>query len=161
MPASKRLTPALIQDIAAYIRAGGFPHVAAEAAGIPQHVFARWLKLANKKGSMYRGYRALRSAVRQAQAEARLAAEIAAFNEKPLDWLRSGPGKPTADRAGWTGPARATHEDSRPADPLLNETIQEMLRRVLDCLQDFPEARTHVAKFFDQAGTPAADNGTS
>ena len=46
-----RLTPALQEQIVAYIRAGGFPHVAAEAAGLPRQVFARWLE---------RGQRAMR-----------------------------------------------------------------------------------------------------
>ena len=39
-----RLTPALQEKIVAYIRAGGFPHVAAEAAGLPRRVFERWLE---------------------------------------------------------------------------------------------------------------------
>jgi len=35
-----------------------------------------------------------------------LKAEPTAFTDKPLDWLKSGPGRETTDSTGWTGPAR-------------------------------------------------------
>ena len=165
MPQRPRLTPAVIQDIASFIRAGGFPHVAAEAAGIPQALFARWMETGRRDGVRKR-YRDLRKAVLQAQAQARLKAEIAAFTDKPLDWLRSGPGKPTADAAGWTGPARASREEGRPANPLLDQAIQELLQRVLGCLEAFPDARSRIAAEIahimgDPAAGPSEENGTT
>ena len=59
------LTPAVEQAILSFIRAGGFPVVAAEAAGVPRAVFERWLA----RGEAPRGpakYRAFAEAVRQA-----------------------------------------------------------------------------------------------
>jgi hypothetical protein len=144
MAARYQLTPQLLRDIAAFIRAGGFPQVAAQAAGIPQHVFERWLKW-GRSGKSRKIYRDFLDAVRQAQAQARLKAEITAFTDKPLDWLRSGPGKPTAESVGWTGPARGPRDEGRAAEPLLDDTIQELLHRVLTALAAFPEARAHVA----------------
>src|SRR5438105_1422557 len=88
------LTPAVEQAILAYVRAGGFPHVAAEAAGVPRAVFERWLARGQEPGGPAK-YRAFLEAVRQAQAQARLGAEVSARDDKPLDWLRSGPGRET------------------------------------------------------------------
>src|SRR6516164_9462118 len=95
-----RPTPDLEQVVAAYIRAGGFPHVAAEAAGVPRAVFEGWLRRAQaaRPGAAYRRFA---DAVRLAQAQARLGAEIAALKDKPLDWLKAGPGKERPDAPGW------------------------------------------------------------
>src|SRR5438105_549052 len=90
------LTPAVEQALVAYIRAGGFPHVAAEAAGVPREVFADWMRKGEQPGA--RGqYRNFALAVRQAVAHARLGAEVSVRTDKPLDWLRNGPGRETAD----------------------------------------------------------------
>ena len=43
------LTPELQGRIVAFVRAGGYPHVAAEAAGVPRHVFERWLKRGGRR----------------------------------------------------------------------------------------------------------------
>src|SRR2546421_628308 len=96
-------TPELQQRICAFIRAGGFPRVAAEAAGVPAGVFERWLR----RGKRRRApdcYRAFAEAVAQARAQARLAAELQVFEKRPLDppyhrtpspgpWSRTSPGR--------------------------------------------------------------------
>ena len=107
-----QLTPAVQQAILAYVRAGGFPHIAAEAAGVPREVFEHWLERGRGPRAPDK-YRALLEGVRQAEAQARLGAEVSALNDKPLDWLRSGPGRETPDRAGWT----ATVKPHPPAAP--------------------------------------------
>ncbi len=61
-----RLTPALQEQIVAYIRAGGFPHVAAEAAGLPRRVFKRWLERGQRSDAPP-DYRAFALAVMEAQ----------------------------------------------------------------------------------------------
>src|SRR5262245_14793324 len=94
-----RLTEDIAVAIPSYIRAGGYPHIAAEAAGVPREVFDDWLQRGQQKKAPA-VYRRFADAVRQARAQARLAAEIAAFKAKPMDWLRSGPGKETADVPG-------------------------------------------------------------
>jgi hypothetical protein len=139
-----RLTPALQQEITAYIRAGGFPHVAAEAAGIPRPVFEHWLA----QGQTPRGapvYQEFARAVRQAHAQARLRAELAILSDKPLDWLKAGPGRETADSPGWTNPAKPTSSANGPENPLLDSEVQELLRICLQLLTPFPEARASLA----------------
>src|SRR3954465_4955169 len=106
MPPSRvRLTAAVQQSIVAYIRAGGFAEVAAEAAGVRRAVFLGWLRKGDAPDARPR-YRAFAEAVRQAQAQARLGAEVSARNDKPLDWLRNGPGRETTRQSGWTANVR-------------------------------------------------------
>jgi hypothetical protein len=89
------------RQIVAYIRAGGFPHVAAAAVGASGRTVRRWLRRRDP------ACRAFAVAVRAAAAQARLRAELALLDAKPLDWLRYGPGKETAGRPGWTSAVRA------------------------------------------------------
>src|SRR5262249_15429710 len=70
---------------------------AAQAAGVSPEVFEAHLA---RGGGFAR-------AVRQAEAQARSAAEVAVHTDRPLDSLNCGPGRETADRPGWAGPAKA------------------------------------------------------
>jgi hypothetical protein len=140
-----RPTPDLEQVVAAYIRAGGFPHVAAEAAGLPRAVFEDWLR----RGQAPRPAAALRrfcDAVRLAQAQARLGAEIAALKDKPLDWLKAGPGKERPDAPGWSALAKAQAGRGKPTPLLLQPEMQAFLRALLRALEAHPEARAAAAE---------------
>src|SRR5437016_2769790 len=100
MKTPSKLTPATEDSILAGIRSGGFPHVAAAAFGIPHSVFKKWLRRAAKaKNSEYAMFA---RKVEQAQATARLNAEIQTHHKDPRLWLRSGPGRETPTAAGWT-----------------------------------------------------------
>ena len=91
MTASPRLTPELESNILAAIRAGGFADVAAAAFGVSRPLFRKWLRWGNqgKNGA----YQAFAHKVAQAQATARLSAEMQAHQKDPRMWLRarSGP----------------------------------------------------------------------
>src|SRR5437763_3094084 len=95
------LTPEVQQQIVALVRAGGFPHVAAVAAGVPVKTFEYWLRCgrAKKPQQLYRDFL---EAIQQAQAQARLVAETQALRKAPLSWLRFGPGRQTGRLHGWT-----------------------------------------------------------
>src|SRR5262245_11882455 len=103
------LTPAIQQAVIAFARAGGFAHVPAEAAGVPREVFDDWM---SRPGPRYREFA---RAVRQAEAQARLRVEVAVLEARPLDWLKSGPGKPQSGYPGWTAPARAAAVADEPS----------------------------------------------
>jgi hypothetical protein len=140
-----RLTAALQEQICSYIRAGGYPHVAAEAAGVPKEVFEEWLQRGSKPGA--RGaYWALAAAVSQAQAQARLKAETAVNKSKAVDWLKCGPGKETAEQPGWsTAPRpRSAQPGEGGAQVSLSELL-ELCRLLLDALAPYPEAREAAA----------------
>jgi hypothetical protein len=95
-----KLTPEVVAQIAASVRAGGFPHTAAEAAGVSLRTYYRWRARGEAEG---RGrYQEFWHTVCQAAAEARLIAEAAVFKASPEAWLTKGPGRTTPQRPGWT-----------------------------------------------------------
>jgi hypothetical protein len=141
------LTADLARQIAGFIRAGGFPHVAAEALGVPREVFEDWLRRGGEgRGPAVCGI--LFHEVLQAHAQARLTAEVSVLEDRPLDWLKSGPGRPSAGAPGWTAPARAAAAHRTDSEPLLDPQVQEFFRLVLRSLADHPEIRTAIAEQF-------------
>lgn len=149
-PERGKLTPEVHAKICSFIRSGGDPHVAAEAAGVPATVFEEWLRIGQKRRAR-RVYRDFWREVEQARAEARLSAELKAFTSKPLDWLRCGPGKETPERPGWTGVARPAYQaDASAANCLQTPEFQafvQLLRRVLG---PFPEALAALTQALEQ-----------
>jgi hypothetical protein len=140
------LTPAVSQLIVSYVRAGGYPQVAAEAAGVPREVFAVWLRRGTDPGgrSLYRDL--LRDVV-QAHAQARLKAEVAALEDRPLDWLKFGPGKETHDAPGWTGLARPRPApESADDNPLGSAAARKLFHYVLELLTPLPQFREDLAR---------------
>src|SRR5438105_13716306 len=91
------LTPEVQDLICNFVRAGGFPHVAAVAAGIPLKTFAFWMRCgrARRPQPLYRDFL---EAVQQAQAIARLSAEAQALRRAPLAAARGRPGGGTGPR---------------------------------------------------------------
>jgi hypothetical protein len=157
-PMRRPLPPTIeqTQAIASYIRAGGYPHVAAEAAGVSVEVFDSWLRM-GRAPRVGLALRQFYEAVRQARAHARIKAEMVAFKERPLEWLKSGPGKETAESAGWTGtikPQPGAAEDD--FNPLAHPELQEVFHRLLLALAPFPEARAAAALVLTQ---PSEDDG--
>jgi hypothetical protein len=139
------------QQIVAFIRAGGYPHVAAEAAGVGWRTFERWMRYGGRQ-RREPVYHAFAAAVRQAAAQARLRAEIAVMENKPLDWLRYGPGKETAERPGWTAAVRATARgDGRAGNVLENREIRALIASLVQVLAPYPEARRAVADYFSRS----------
>ena len=149
------LTPDVQAAICRYILSGGFPHVAAWAAGVPRDVFERWLRLARGRRPK-RKYRLFYEAVMQARAQVRLAAEVKALAKDPLAWLKSGPGRDSLDAPGWSNPAR----DQGPDDPeavnlLLRQETQSLVALLLQALEPFPEVRAAVADALARGETDA------
>jgi hypothetical protein len=137
------LTPAVETTILAYVRAGGFAHVAAEAAGVSREDFEEWMRKGDGKRQILK-YRLFAVAVRQAEAQARLGAEVAALKGKPVDWLKAGPGKETAAKPGWSALAKPRGGADKPTSPLLDPGVQDLLRTLLRALERYPDARAEV-----------------
>ena len=143
------LTPAIEKMILAYVRAGGFPHVAAEAAGVPRALFDEWL--AKGEGARpLKKYKRFAEEVRRAEAQARLGAEVAALKDKPMDWLKAGPGKETAAKPGWSALAKPRAGGDKPTPLLMDPAVQAFLRALLAALEPYPEARMAVAGVLGQ-----------
>jgi len=137
-----RLSFALQEKIAAFIRAGGFAHVAAEAAGLPREVFARWLARGERPDAPA-NYRAFARAIREAEAQARLQAELRVRNDKPLDWLKSGPGQATADKPGWGNPSKTVRTEDEQTQ-VWNQLLH-LLGRCAEQLAAYPDARAALS----------------
>ena len=152
-----RPDPVLCQRICAYIRAGGYAPIAAEAAGVPRRVFLKWLARGLKRRA--RGpYRTFAEAVRQAEAHARLGAEMAAYKKDALNWLKSGPGRETARRPGWSMPVRPrSAKEGRTANPLLQPAAARALAALLQALTPFPEARAAAAAALSETPLASAE----
>jgi hypothetical protein len=142
-------SPELLKEIVAYIRAGAYPHVAAQAAGLSQTQFTQWMQRGERAGS--KGSHAdFAKAIRQAEAQARITAEMEIRQNKPLDWLRNGPGRHSMQNVGWTGNVRGTSQAETAGDLLDSPAMQETISTILRALEDHPEAKRAI----EQALTP-------
>jgi hypothetical protein len=139
------LTEEVQARILSFIRAGAFPHVAAEASGIPLEIWEAWQQMAKRPGRAAKRYRDFLIEVRQAQAMARVAAESNILRESPLNWLKSGPGRECANLAGWTAPTKPLVQNNTQVNLLLSPELQGLFAAILQVLAPYPEARAAVA----------------
>ncbi len=143
-----QLTPELQRNIVSFVRAGGYPHVAAEAAGVSRRTFQNWMHRGGRRRAK-QPYRGFAEEVRQAAAQAQLRAEIAIFDKRPLDWLKCGPGKENSRRPGWSAAPKAHAAlPSRNGNVLADSTFQRICGQFLNALTPFPEARAALAGQF-------------
>ena len=148
-------TPEQIKTITTYIVAGGTSHVAAQAAGVSRPVYRDWMKRGRDPDAAP-VFRHFRAAVQQALAQSRLDAEISVRKNRPLDWLRYGPGKGSPRRPDWTAAYKApTRPASTRGNPLLLPAVRAFIHDLLEALQPFPEARTASAAALCKAETLA------
>jgi hypothetical protein len=146
---SRRTFPfdALLADrVLSYIRSGGYPLVAAEAAGVPGEVFLEWVEWGEKQeaGEPYLGFA---RGVRQAAAQGRLVAELAVHEKDPKYWLTHGPGKETGHNPGWTGEVRPSgKQESAGQAGNTDAQWQTLYALLMHALAEYPEARLAVAQ---------------
>lgn len=86
--------------ILAAIGGGAFAWAAAAAAGVSSTAFHRWMADPRPE------YQEFAEKVRKARARARIGAELRVYKERPLDWLRVGPGRDREGEPGWTDPGK-------------------------------------------------------
>jgi hypothetical protein len=131
--------------ILASIRAGGYPHVAAQAYGLSAERFLHWLRRARQAPRKIRRFAAR---VQEAAARARLKAEMAVYDSDPRYWLRHGPGKETQHAPGWSALAKPVFDASSAGagELLASPEFQAVLARLMGALDNFPDARAAVAQ---------------
>src|SRR5262245_63863658 len=127
-----KLTPEIEQQIVAGIRTGGYPHIAAEAAGVPRELFERWLQLGKKNRKS--AFRSFWLNVQQACAQARLKVEVDARAKDAKFWLHYGPGKETLDNPGWSASAKPAPRDSEDGNPFHDRLFMSLLAKLVDAL---------------------------
>ena len=145
------LTPELLRNIAAGIRAGGFPHVAAAANQVRAALFERWLRLGRRKhaGEPYRGFV---GEIEAAQAQARLRAEMTVQEKDPRTWLKHGPGRELPGKPGWSALARPSLPSDRGVDLTAAPEFLHLLAKLRAALAPFPEALAAAAQVFGAIG---------
>jgi hypothetical protein len=127
--------------ILASIRAGGFPHVAAQAYGVPLKRFHCLMQR-----------RRIARRVQQASARARLKAEMETYEADGRFWLGHGPGKETCEAPGWSAQAKPAYEPGGEGGELLaSPQFQNCVTALLTALETMPEARTAGAAAFNPA----------
>jgi transposase-like protein len=149
-----RLNRVLQEQIVAAIRAGGFPHIAAQAFGVSRQSFERWRKL----GRSNEGDAELVSfarAIDEAIAQARLRAEIDVFTEQQRIWLQNGPGRESNESVGWTVAVKPIARQRSRRNPLMMPEVVALFGRIREALTPFPEAQEQVRKVFP-FGEPGA-----
>ena len=130
--------------ILASIRAGGYPHVAAQAYGVSPKKLRRW----TRRGRLAR-------CVREAAARARLKAEMEAYEADSQFWLRHGPGKETRRAPGWSTSAKPAAEIGADSSQLLaSPEFQTRVTSLLNGLHSMPEARAIIAAVFGETQGP-------
>jgi hypothetical protein len=141
-----RLTSEIEQKIVNFIRAGGFPWVAAEAAGIPRKIFHSWLRLGKRRRAK-KLYRRFYQSVIEARAHARLTAELETRKNDPRFWLRHGPGREKPGAPGWTNPIKPIQlRKASQEERFMSPEFMRFLSRLMEILGPYPEPRAAVAK---------------
>jgi hypothetical protein len=137
-PGSVSLTDEIERINLAYVRAGAFLHVAAQAAGISPRTLFDWLNRGEERPAARPSTPRLRSFarnVRVAQAEARIGAEVRVYRDNPAMWLRNA-ARTRGELEGWSDSAK---ESALPTGSL-EAWIAELDER------DMTEARRQVGE---------------
>jgi hypothetical protein len=142
-----KLTPALERTILSYIRMGGYPHVAAAAAGVSDSAWRQWQEWGKKRNP----YKEFFAKVEQAHATARVKAEIAVLENDPRFWLKHGSGKETPGKPGWSGMAKPTLTQGDPAvDVFACADFLRFMAILRLALAPYPDALMALSKALDQ-----------
>lgn len=140
-----QITPELTERICQSIIQGGFPHIAAQAAGVRLETFERWMKPSKRDGQTVS--KRFQTAIKTAEATARLHAEIAVMDRNPLEWLKAGPGKQRTGLDGWTTHVKPSiTRTNQTVNLLLNPQMAGIFGALMQVLAPFPDARLAVAK---------------
>lgn len=148
-----RLTAEVRSQILGSIRAGGYPHIAAEAWGMTKETFDDWMRRAAEPGAR-EPYRSFAKDVRLAFAQARLRAELNVFEHEPKIWLIHGPGRETDAMPGWSVSVKAAELSAVGRNVLMDPDLMRLFHKVIEALDRYPDARIEVADALMKMGVP-------
>jgi len=126
------LTPESQRDICAFIRAGAYDYAAAEACGISRRSFFEWLERGERESRRSRSpvYVQFARAIRRAQSEARVSAEITVKKMDPKWWL-SRMHRERPDAPGWND-TRSVEVTGKDGGALIPITLA---RQIIDLVE--------------------------
>ena len=156
MKSKVRLTPELQAQIVAGIRAGGFPHVAAAAFGVPEWLFNTWIEWGTRKKPPPKNpYKAFALAIEQAQAQARLKAEMSAMEHDVRFWLKNGPARDLPGKPGWAAMVRPILTGNQQTINLFGSPdFLQFMATLRGVLAPYPEALAAISKAMDAKPEP-------
>ena len=137
-------TPELEAKILSAIRSGGFPHVAAVAFGVPRPLFKKWLRWG--RSCKRPVYHAFAQNVAQAEATARLTAEMEVHRKDPRLWLRAGPGQESPRADGWTSFVRPQARGADKSNLFAAPAFLQLVATLRSVLAPHPEALQAITK---------------
>src|SRR5262249_26544201 len=143
-------SPERHRAIVAAIRAGAYDWLAAEACGVDRRTFRRWMLWGKRRR---KPWVTLYQDVREARAQARVAAEIEVRKEQPFNWLRFGPGREREDEPGWTESSELKLSGS--VDLVHTDEWQRIASAIDEALKPFPQARIAVASALSNLNEPS------
>jgi hypothetical protein len=142
-----KLTQELQNTILSWIRAGGYPHVAALAAGIPEPVWRHW----QERGKRRNPYKRFFVQVAQAHATARLKAETATLDEGARFWLKHGPGREGPGNPGWANMVSPMlTQTSETSNVFLSGEFLQFMATLRAALAPYPEALMALSNALEQ-----------
>jgi hypothetical protein len=145
-----KLTPEIEQQIMAGIRAGGYAHVSAAAFGVPEAIFDTWLKWGTSKTAKD-PYKRFARNIEQAQAQARLKAEMLAMEHDPRTWLKNGPGRDLPEKPGWAATVRPIlTAGQQTLNIFLSPEFLAFMQTLRAVLTPYPEALRAITQAFDE-----------
>jgi hypothetical protein len=108
-------------------------------------LFQKWMDLGAKP--RFKRHQAFRLAVIQAQAQARLSAEMKALKDDPVAWLKSGPGKELPGVPGWAAPPKpgSVTNDNRTVNIFGSPELLGLLHTLRALLAPYPGALEAVS----------------
>jgi hypothetical protein len=149
-PAGRKtlLTSEIQAKIVAYIRAGMWDYIAAEANGVNQDTFYEWIRRGEQTDDRppEPRFAEFAEAIRQARAEARGTSEVEVKREDPIVYLTKGPGRERPGRPGWTSVGDGqTAQATTTVNVLIAPQWITIRTELLQTLEAFPEARAAIA----------------
>ncbi len=135
-----RLDPLVRQKLLAFIRGGGHPEAAAVAVGLDVKTF-REVMILGKRSARKNERTIFMKEVEAAWAVARLAGDVKMHKEKPIEWLKNGPGQAFAIGRWKQMGSSAKGKNSTRKGPEDWEGVGEFLAWCMEGLEPFPEAR--------------------
>jgi hypothetical protein len=142
-----KLTTELESTILSWIRAGGYPHVAAVAAGVPESLWRQWQERAKTRNP----YKRFFAKIAQAHATARLKAETAMLDEDARFWLKHGPGRESPGNPGWANMVSPMFTPaSETSNVFLSGEFLHFMATLRAALAPYPEAMMALSNALEQ-----------
>jgi hypothetical protein len=145
------LTESLRNKILGAVRAGAYPHVAAEAFGVPKRTFEDWLARGDQEGSE-EIYAQFARDTREASSVARLLVEAELYKNDSKTWLIHGPGRETSERPGWSVSVKAAELAASVLNVLCIPEIMQLLNKVAEAFDPESEEQQRLNKLISEFG---------